>query len=76
MKRKNPLKPSQSSRTKSTSGHFNLIFTDELAPNQNHPLVGIAADRRSVERVRTVAKVLAKLAQKRGGNASTRKEKM
>ncbi len=42
----------------------NIVVTDDLAPNDAHPLAGMTAERRSAERVRTVAVVLAKLAQR------------
>lgn len=45
-----------------------IIVTDDLAPNDAHPLAGITAERRAAERVRTVALVLAKLARRRQHN--------
>ncbi len=43
----------------------NIVVTDDLAPNDAHPLAGMTAELRSAERVRTVAVVLAKLARRR-----------
>lgn len=53
----------------------NIVVTDDLAPNDAHPLAGMTAERRSADRVRTVAVVLAKLARRRhGGNDFVDKE--
>lgn len=45
-----------------------IVVSDDLAPNDTHPLAGITAECRVAERVRTVAVVLAKLARRRQGS--------
>lgn len=53
----------------------NIVVTDDLAPNDAHPLAGMTAERRSADRVRTVAVVLAKLARRQDTfNDSVQKE--